>query len=67
MERNSKEPPIMGGMTIEEAIENLENMDGDKFGEAALQLGIEALKRVEGNRSFGTTANWVLLPGEKED
>lgn len=62
--------PIMGGMTLEKAIEiqtihNDHNPNyTDKEREEAHQLGIEALKRIVYLRLDMDTPHWMTLPGE---
>jgi len=59
-------------MIIDEAIERLETAKegwpvsaGEKYYQA-LELGLEALKRVKGNRLYPQPTVYPLLPGETE-
>jgi len=60
-------------MTLEEAILTLENMvdsdEGDfgKENREAMQLGIEALKRIQHHRETGTLSTAIQLPGETKE
>lgn len=60
-------------MTIEEAKTNLECLAQDETAELeddereAIQLGIEALKRVRDKRSMANYTYSYLLPGETEE
>lgn len=60
-------------MNIPKAIEILTDMSiGDNVAsgedcEMAMNLGIEALKRVKGNRLYPQPTVYPLLPGETED
>lgn len=60
-------------MTIDEAIklqfelkELLPEVGFNKY-QASTQLGIEALKRVEGNRHYPQPTVYPLLPGETKE
>lgn len=60
-------------MTLQEAIEILENFQGEDFVEnwtdylSAFQLSIEALKKIKAARAY--SLDWVndLLPGETKE
>ena len=60
-------------MTIDEAIDSLEHILAShgglysRKGEAALQLGIEALKYVKTSRDPSGVPPYSLLPGETEE
>ena len=65
--------PVMGGMSIEKAIEILELYIPDPDSVPildsidAIELGIEALKVVHDTRRLPGMAGWRVLPGETRD